>query len=222
MLRQRNIENLMVASSKGEAYFWVRRKSSEVLEENRMDFRRLCRYTTSLPGDQLATRTTLSTVIKPRTARQPDHTLKLCDFGFARTVSHPGQQLIDYVATGGTVRPSCSSARRTTTRPWPLGGRVHWEPTTGSPCFQESETTSSLHHSESVRAVDLRPDGNVPSQPTVLGLKFPDMTRPETLQRKYVGKLTKRAYSMMAFLLRWTRRTAPPRLNVSTMHSSRA
>ena len=23
----------------------------------------------------------------------PDHTLKLCDFGFARTVSHPGQQL---------------------------------------------------------------------------------------------------------------------------------
>ena len=31
----------------------------------------------------------------------PDHTLKLCDFGFARTVQHPGQgqQLTDYVAT---------------------------------------------------------------------------------------------------------------------------
>ena len=34
-----------------------------------------------------------------------------------------------------------------------------------------------------------------------VGLKFPDMSRPETLQKKYVGKLTKRALSFMKTLL---------------------
>jgi serine/threonine protein kinase len=33
------------------------------------------------------------------------------------------------------------------------------------------------------------------------GLKFPDMSRPETLQKKYMGKLSKRAMSIMKSLL---------------------
>ena len=33
--------------------------------------------------------------------------------------------------------------------------------------------------------------------PRFVGLKFPDMTRPETLQKRYVGKLSKRALSFM-------------------------
>ena len=37
--------------------------------------------------------------------------------------------------------------------------------------------------------------------PRFVGLKFPDMSRPETLQKKYVGKLTKRALSFMKQLL---------------------
>ena len=37
--------------------------------------------------------------------------------------------------------------------------------------------------------------------PRFLGLKFPDMSRPETLQRKYIGKLNKRAMSFMRGLL---------------------
>jgi cyclin-dependent kinase-like len=37
--------------------------------------------------------------------------------------------------------------------------------------------------------------------PRFLGLKFPDMSRPETLQRKYVGKLTKRGFLFMKNLI---------------------
>ena len=33
--------------------------------------------------------------------------------------------------------------------------------------------------------------------PRFLGLKFPDMTRPESLAKKYLGKLTKRALNLM-------------------------
>ena len=34
-----------------------------------------------------------------------------------------------------------------------------------------------------------------------MGLKFPDMSRPETLQKKYVGKVTKRALHFMKSVL---------------------
>lgn len=37
--------------------------------------------------------------------------------------------------------------------------------------------------------------------PRFAGLKFPDMSRPETLQKKYVGKLSKRALTIMRSLL---------------------
>ena len=33
------------------------------------------------------------------------------------------------------------------------------------------------------------------------GLKFPDMSRPETLQKKYVGKISRRALHFMKILL---------------------
>ena len=32
------------------------------------------------------------------------------------------------------------------------------------------------------------------------GLKFPDMSKPETLQKRYVGKLSKRALGLMVTL----------------------
>jgi hypothetical protein len=37
--------------------------------------------------------------------------------------------------------------------------------------------------------------------PRFLGLKFPDMSRPETLEKRYVGKLTKKALSFMKGML---------------------
>ena len=41
------------------------------------------------------------------------------------------------------------------------------------------------------------------------GLKFPDMSRPETLQKKYVGKLSRRALSIMKALLSMEPRDRP-------------
>jgi len=38
--------------------------------------------------------------------------------------------------------------------------------------------------------------------PRFLGLKFPDMTKPETLEKHYVGKLSKRSMAFMKSLLR--------------------
>lgn len=38
--------------------------------------------------------------------------------------------------------------------------------------------------------------------PRFLGLKFPDMTKPETLDKRYMGKLSKRALMFMRSLLR--------------------
>lgn len=39
------------------------------------------------------------------------------------------------------------------------------------------------------------------ANPRFAGLKFPDMSKPETLQKKYMGKLSKRALSIMKLLL---------------------
>lgn len=39
------------------------------------------------------------------------------------------------------------------------------------------------------------------SNPRFVGLKFPDMSRPETLQKKYVGQLSRKALSFMKSVL---------------------
>jgi len=38
--------------------------------------------------------------------------------------------------------------------------------------------------------------------PRFLGMKFPEITKPETLERRYIGKLSKKALSFMKSLLR--------------------
>lgn len=38
--------------------------------------------------------------------------------------------------------------------------------------------------------------------PRFVGYKFPDMSRPETLEKKYLGKMTKKALSFLKGLLR--------------------
>ena len=53
--------------------------------------------------------------------------------------------------------------------------------------------------------------------PSFVGLKFPDMSRPETLQKKYVGKLTKRALSFMKALLQMDPAVRPAYLLMSTV-----
>ena len=108
MLRQENIVHLKEAfRRKGKLYLvfeYVEKNLLEVLEENANGLRhdlvplyifQLCRAINFCHRNDVVHRD-----IKPENLLvNPDHSLKLCDFGFARTVSNPGQQLTDYVAT---------------------------------------------------------------------------------------------------------------------------
>lgn len=38
--------------------------------------------------------------------------------------------------------------------------------------------------------------------PRFLGIKFPDINRPETIERRYLGKLSKKALNLMKLLLK--------------------
>lgn len=39
--------------------------------------------------------------------------------------------------------------------------------------------------------------------PRFLGMKFPEVSKPETIERRYLGKLTKKALSFMKGLLKY-------------------
>lgn len=144
----------------------------------------------------------------------PDHTLKLCDFGFARTVgpvvgvngSHGTARhlrniaLTDYVATRWYRAPELLLGSTKYTKAvdvWAIGC-IMGELVDGQPLFPGESEIDQLYIIQQV----LGPLTSSQMElflrnPRFVGLKFPDMTRPETLQKRYVGKLSKRALSFM-------------------------
>jgi cyclin-dependent kinase-like len=214
MLRQRNIVHLMEAfRRKGKLYLvfeYVEKNLLEVLEEKpngltsdlvRRYIYQLCRAINFCHQNNVIHRD-----IKPENLLvNPDHTLKLCDFGFARTITHPGQQLTDYVATRWYRAPELllgSTNYDKTVDMWAVGC-IMGELIDGQPMFPGESEIDQLYIIQKVLG-PLTSDQMEMflRNPRFLGLKFPDMTRPETLQRKYVGKLTKRAYSMMSLFVK--------------------
>ena len=221
MLRQRNIVHLMEAfRRKGKLYLvfeYVEKNLLEVLEEKpnglpsdlvRRYCYQLCRAINFCHQNNVIHRD-----IKPENLLvNPDHTLKLCDFGFARTVTHPGQQLTDYVATRWYRAPELllgSTSYDKTVDLWAVGC-IMGELIDGQPMFPGESEIDQLYIIQKVLG-PLTSDQMEMflRNPRFLGLKFPDMTRPETLQRKYVGKLTKRAYSMMALFVKMNPKDRP-------------
>ena len=108
MLKHPNIVSLLEAfRRKGKLYLvfeYVHNNLLEVLEEkpNGLDPELVRRYIFQLcmAIDWCHNNDVIHRDIKPENLLvNPDHTLKLCDFGFARTVQHSGQHLTDYVAT---------------------------------------------------------------------------------------------------------------------------
>merc|ERR1712054_6756 len=136
-----------------------------------------------------------------------DNTLKLCDFGFARTLPQRGAALTDYVATRWYRAPELLLA-------WEQNGQAYtnygqavdmWaigcimgELIDGQPLFPGESEIDQLYLIQRVL-------GPLTSEqmelflrnPRFLGLKFPDMTRPETLEKKYLGKVTKKMITFM-------------------------
>ncbi len=221
MLRQRNIVHLMEAfRRKGKLYLvfeYVEKNLLEVLEEKpnglpsdlvRRYVYQLCRAINFCHQNNVIHRD-----IKPENLLvNPDHTLKLCDFGFARTVANKGQQLTDYVATRWYRAPELllgSTNYDKTVDLWAVGC-IMGELIDGQPMFPGESEIDQLYIIQKVLG-PLTSDQTEMflRNPRFLGLKFPDMTRPETLQRKYVGKLTKKAYNMMSLFVKMNPKDRP-------------
>lgn len=140
-------------------------------------------------------------------------TLKLCDFGFARVISKAGNEdLTDYVATRWYRAPELllgSTNYSFGVDMWAIGC-IMGEISDGQPIFPGDSEVDQLYIIQKVLG-PLTPEQQelFLLNSRLSGLKFPDMSRPETLQKKYVGKLSKRAFNIMRALLSMEPRERP-------------
>jgi len=131
--------------------------------------------------------------------------LKLCDFGFARILSpDAGKDLTDYVATRWYRAPELllgSTNYSFGVDMWAIGC-IMGEITDGQPIFPGESEVDQLYIVQKIIG-PLTPEHMdlFMANARFAGLKFPDMSRPETLQKKYVGKLGKRALNFLKGLL---------------------
>lgn len=141
-----------------------------------------------------------------------DNTLKLCDFGFARTLPQRGAALTDYVATRWYRAPELLLAWEhngdaannygQAVDMWAIGC-IMGELIDGQPLFPGESEIDQLYLIQRVLG-PLTPEQLelFLRNPRFLGLKFPDMTRPETLEKRYLGKVTKKLITFMKSLLK--------------------
>jgi cyclin-dependent kinase-like len=125
--------------------------------------------------------------------------LKLCDFGFARVVSG-NQPLTDYVATRWYRAPELllGSTRYTAAVDMWAIGCIMGELIDGQPLFPGESEIDQLYIIQKI----LGPLAGEHMQQFLknkrfAGLKFPDMSHPETLQKRYMGTLSKRGIAFM-------------------------
>lgn len=133
------------------------------------------------------------------------NTLKLCDFGFARVLSaQQPQDLTDYVATRWYRAPELllgSTSYGFGVDLWAIGC-IMGEISDGQPLFPgESEVDQLYIVQKIIGPLTTEHQELFMANPRFAGLKFPDMSKPETLQKKYMGKLSKRALNFMKVLL---------------------
>lgn len=130
-----------------------------------------------------------------------EKSLKLCDFGFARLLPQQrNEKLTDYVATRWYRAPELVLSSTEYGRAvdiWAIGC-ILGELTDGQPLFPGESELDQLFVIQKVMG-PLTPEQMEMFQknPRFIGVKFPEMTRPETLEKKYLGKLSKKALSFM-------------------------
>jgi len=133
-----------------------------------------------------------------------DFSLKLCDFGFARTMPLKESPLTDYVATRWYRAPELllgSTRYGKTVDLWAIGC-IMGELVDGQPLFPGESEIDQLFLIQKVLG-PLTPDQAAMflRNQRFVGLKFPDMSKPETLMKRYVGKLLKPAMNFMKSVL---------------------
>ncbi|CAD7956946.1 unnamed protein product [Amoebophrya sp. A25] len=126
-----------------------------------------------------------------------DRTLKLCDFGFARTMSKNASELTDYVATRWYRAPELLLGSTRYGKPvdmWAIGC-IMGEILDGQPLFPgETEIDQLFIIQKMLGAITSDQMDMFMRNPRFMGLKFPDMSKPETLEKRYVGKIPKRSW----------------------------
>ena len=129
-----------------------------------------------------------------------DGTLKLCDFGFARTLSESGRGMTDYVATRWYRSPELLLGLTNYGRevdPWAVGC-IMGELVDGQPLLPGESDIDQLYVIQKLLGPLTRAqDGYFLSNPRFNGLKFPDMGNPETLEKRYMGMLSKKGMDFM-------------------------
>jgi cyclin-dependent kinase-like len=132
-----------------------------------------------------------------------DLSLKICDFGFARLMPRDSP-LTDYVATRWYRAPELllgSTQYGKTVDMWAIGC-IMGELVDGQPLFPgESEIDQLFLIQKTLGPLTQEQNELFLKNPRFVGLKFPDMSRPETLLKRYVGQLTKPAMNFMKSVL---------------------
>lgn len=130
--------------------------------------------------------------------------LKLCDFGFARQITNKTKTLTDYVATRWYRAPELLLGSTNYSFPvdmWAIGC-IMGELITGEPLFPGESEIDQLYIIQKII-------GRLTSQqmelflrnPRFAGLRFPDLMKPETIEKKFIGKITRSALSFMEGVL---------------------
>ena len=136
---------------------------------------------------------------------ESEGTLKLCDFGFARILPGSNEGMTDYVATRWYRAPELLLSVQNYGKPvdlWAVAC-IMGELIDGQPLFPGENEIDQLYLIQKMM-------GPLPADqkelflknPRFLGTKFPEISKPETLERRYIGKLSKKALSFMKSLLR--------------------
>ena len=130
--------------------------------------------------------------------------LKICDFGFARVLNNKnGAGLTDYVATRWYRAPELllSNHYGKEVDIW-AAGCIMAEITDGDALFPgESEIDQLFCIQKILGKLTPIQQEEFNKNPRFIGLKFPDIQKPETLERRYAGKLSPDALKLLKGML---------------------
>ena len=129
---------------------------------------------------------------------------KLCDFGFARLISSNPEKLTDYVATRWYRAPELLISQGEygpEVDYWAIGC-IMGELVDGNPLFPGENELDQIHCIQKVLGnLTEKQQDTFYSNPIFQGKNLLNITKPETLERKYFGKFNKQAIMFLKGLL---------------------
>jgi cyclin-dependent kinase-like len=143
--------------------------------------------------------------IKPENLLVSDQRqLKICDFGFARQAPRADEELTDYVATRWYRPPELlvGTPYGKEVDLW-AAGCIMAELVDGNPLFPgENELDQLYLIQKTLGKLTPTHDEAFRKNPRFLGMRFPEIHNLDTLEKKYLGKLSPKALNFLKQLLR--------------------